>query len=352
MNFTTLNLSTTLGQIAANAARGFDTLDTGAKAQVAAQTEQAVKAEIDRQMKIYLAEEKAYVDAVKKLVANMQRVHDLAVKDLAKLQKLKHKPSNAEEIKALHKRLDQSFMFCGSSGAELSKMAGDLTAHQDFRANPIPDALDAVVGAAVKKQLSDHFVKNRAPAIGWVGGLQGLKTSAEQVVKRTKLMQREAAVFASDAIDALKVQELIASEMDKLFKVPKGPLAIIESDYTGLADQINSNIATIEGHAKGKQTFPNRKVYDGFIGGQKFNVENFGGKIEGLRGVIATATARLNAIAALGKKAPLSPQQVARLKEAKTAIAEGAKLLKKIESAYSSFKKTIDKTLPKLKAPA
>lgn len=352
MNFTTLNLSTTLTQLAAGAARGFDDLDERAKEQLAARTEQQARAEIDRQMKIYLAEEKAYVESVKKTVAGMQRVHDLAVKDLAKLQKLKQKPSNAEEIRALHKRLDQSFMFCASSGGEIERMAENLTAHQDFRANPVPDELDAVIGEARRKALADHFVKNRAPAIGWVGGLAGTRAAAEQIVKRSKLMHREAGVFARGATDALKVQELIESEIDKLFKAPKGPLYTLDSDYSGIEDQLKSNITTIESYAKGKQAFTSRKAYDGFISGQKFNVENFGGKIAAGHGVLDTARARVAAVAALGKKAPLTPEQVAKLKEAQTKISEGAKMLKKAESAFSSFKKQVDKTLPKLKAPS
>ena len=126
---------------------------------------QKCESEIDRQVAIYVNEEKEYADTITKLHATAKQVStDL----IAELETLRNNFNEDTLISMTQKlrRLQQIL--------EIQKRhSEDLTAHQGFRADPGWDTNQGVkaVGAEQEKALKTRFITKRAPGIAATAGL-------------------------------------------------------------------------------------------------------------------------------------------------------------------------------------
>ncbi len=163
MKFTKLEIADPLSKAVANSLPLYRKAPGNQKGGIRIQVSKRMEEIIKTQGKTYLAEEKAYVDAVKKSTKDMKATFAKATADIKALQKLKHKAKNEKEIKALHTRIDQSFVFGSALMGDMNKWANDLAAHQGRRGDVIPSDEDAkeLLGDDEIKRLDAIFKKIR-----------------------------------------------------------------------------------------------------------------------------------------------------------------------------------------------
>lgn len=348
MNFTTLDLPTQLQTISDAAANGFGDLDADGMARVARDTETHVKGEINRQMRTFIGEQKAYCDAVKQKIARITQVYGAAAKELKTLEKLKDKPKNARDIATRKRLIDQSYVVITEEVDEIQDLATALaTAHTALRNDVMPAGLDRVLGGTKPKELDAHFKKLREPTIAWLARLKGPRETVKAMQKRVAVMQREAAVLANTASDEANVGMAVEAELDMLF-APNGPIDMLARDAHFPEQDADLNTDDVQRGLKGRNHYPSQRHLEVWKKGKKGNVRILADKQAKVKDTYDTAMAHLHAVEVLAKKAPLTDDQKQRVREAKDDLKIRAKQIKKNDTAISAFRKVV-KSVDKVK---
>jgi len=324
----------------------------GIRIQVSKRMEEMIKA----QGKIYLAEEKAYAEAVKKSFADMKTALKKATDDMKSLRKLKHKPKNEKEIKALHLRIDQSYAMGVAMVGDLQKWGGDLAAHQGWRGDVIPNDDDAkeLLGKDEIARLDAFFKKIREVGVGQVASVSSSRKQAAEMLKRLETLTKAAAIDVKDLLGAQETEKFATDELDALEK-PKGELQELER-LPFLANQMKENIKSVEEFLKDVKD-KKKKVTEKMIVGQQTvrnrDVPAKDGAIKLMKTMNDTVKATCNDIknaAKKGGKNSLSPDTLKRLSEALAKTKEYDKVLKDMEKNYPKYHKLVTKDLAKAKA--
>lgn len=356
MKFTKLEIKDPLSKVVGSSLplyrKAPDNQKGGIRIQVSKRMEEMIKA----QGKIYLAEEKAYAEGVKKTLADLKTAVGKSVDDMKALQKLKHKPKNEQEIKKLHLRIDQTHTMGIAHIANLNEWREGLTSHQGWRAEVIPSDSDAkeLLGDDEIARLDALFKKIREVGVGAVASVSSAKKQAPEMLHRLETLSKAAEIAAKDMLGAQEVENFATTELDKLEK-PNGELDTLEQRIHSTASSLKSNIKGVEDFLKDLKD-KKKKVTAKDITGQQTvrnrDIQAKKGDIKLFKTLNDTAKAicgDIKSTAKKGGKNALSPDTIKRLSDALAKTKEYDKILKEIEKNYPKYEKLVTKELAKAK---
>jgi len=354
MKFTKLEIVDPLKKVVESALPLYRKAPENQKAGIRIQVSSRMAEIIKAQGKIYLEEEKAYVEAVNKTVKDMKLALGKSVADMKDLQKLKHKPKNEKDIKGLHLRVDQSYAMGVALVGEMSKWGEGLTAHQGWRGDVIPGDKDAkeLLGDAEIKQLDATFKKIREMGVGLISSVKSPKAQADEMLKRLETLSKAAALAAKDLLGASEVENFAKGELDELEKPNSGDIAVVEQLVGSMPGALDGAAKSLKDFLKDKkkitaktleaaQTFHNR------------NVVTRGGHIKEAQArneTIKTTCAEIEKAAKKGGKGAVSPETLKRMTDALAKAKVNDKILAKLTKDFGAYEKSVTKDLAKLKA--
>ncbi len=343
MKFTKLDLSTKLKAIATKQRSVFDAANDQPK--IKEKTRKLLEAEIKRQGHIYLKEEKAYCEHITEIRKDSESITGEALDLMKDLQKLKNKPKNAGEIKAMIDRINFSARVVSDGKKEMDNLALGLKNHQGFRGkNTISGYKDAeaVIGAPVCKILDQYFFKLQAAAVQWVGLVKADRVKIIEHDKRMQMAVNMAKAAKGDAATARTAMKACDRQLDQLDHANGDLYGFFNGQGVGLASRFEDAHDRIMSVVKGKDKNAVKNIKTYTVNQRKL-VSGARSQLKEAHTIAKTASLRYTNIKKLGNKLSLPPASKTRLSAAKAKINEMDKLNKKAIASLDKYAKSVAK---------